>query len=295
MRLYAGTSGFSFDAWKGSFYPEGTRKGDMLAAYAARLAAVEVNNTFYRMPRADVLARWATQTPPHFRFVVKAPRRITHVRRLVDAQEETGHFLRTLDALGDRLGGVLFQLPPFLRVDVERLTYFQATLPAELRATFEFRHASWMTEAVYAALRRAGHALCCNDDAEEAPAVTGPRLTLAGDADAAATHTSPGKPAAPGTDAAPETHTAPEMHAAVATVPAAGTAAAAETKPAPGARHAYLRLRRTHYTDAALRAWLSRLRGSGVDAAYVFFKHEDEATGPHLALRLRRLFDEDAA
>lgn len=168
MTWYAGTSGYSYKAWKGSFYPADLADGDMLASYAERLPAVEINNTFYRMPRTSVLENWAAAVPDHFRFVIKASRRITHHQRLKDAAEPTGYLVRNVQALGDKLGAVLFQLPPNLRCDRARLESFLALLPDGLPAAFEFRHPSWNDPDVHGLLSSAGAALCvAEDDAAE--------------------------------------------------------------------------------------------------------------------------------
>jgi uncharacterized protein YecE (DUF72 family) len=152
-RWLAGTSGWSYDGWKGPFYPEGLASRDMLRFYAERLPAVEVNNTFYRLPKASVLEAWASQVPEGFRFALKASRRITHLKRLRDAADETAYFLGTAGALGPRLGALLFQLPPNLKLDLERLDAFLALLPEGTRAAFEFRHPSWAEPSVHERLR----------------------------------------------------------------------------------------------------------------------------------------------
>lgn len=166
--LRVGTSGFSYKEWKGSFYPEELPESEMLAYYASRLPAVEINNTFYRMPKRDLLERWAHAVPESFRFVLKAPRRITHEKRLrPDAcAPDVAYLLETAAALGPKLGPILFQLPPFLRKDAGRLTEFLALLPAACRAAFEFRHASWADAEVERALRARGAALCIADSDE---------------------------------------------------------------------------------------------------------------------------------
>jgi uncharacterized protein YecE (DUF72 family) len=164
MRLLVGTSGFSYKEWKGSFYPEDLPASEMLRFYAERLSAVEINNTFYRMPRAETLAQWAEQVPPHFVFVLKASQRITHQKRLKQAEDAVDYFFRTAATLGARLGPVLFQLPPNLKKDLPRLTDFLSALPAEVRAAFEFRHVSWFEEDVFEALRAGGAALCLAED-----------------------------------------------------------------------------------------------------------------------------------
>lgn len=132
----------------------------MLDYYAQRLNTVEINNTFYRMPKTEMLAAWAATTPADFRFAPKAPQQITHRQKLVGVAESVAYFLKALTAFGDKLGPILFQLPPFLRKDLPRLVDFLALLPRDLRAAFEFRHASWFDDAVYQALRDHGAALC---------------------------------------------------------------------------------------------------------------------------------------
>jgi uncharacterized protein YecE (DUF72 family) len=166
MRVLAGTSGFSYKEWKGSFYPEDLPAADMLRFYSERLPAVEINNTFYRMPKPALLEGWAAQVPEGFRFVLKASRRITHHKRLKEAGEEVAYFFRVAEALGDRLGPALFQLPPNLKKDLPRLEAFLALRPAGSRAAFEFRHASWFDDDVFGALRARGAALCIAEDEE---------------------------------------------------------------------------------------------------------------------------------
>ena len=166
MRVLAGTSGFSFPEWKGSFYPEDLPADAMLRFYAGRLAAVEINNTFYRMPGEKMLAAWAEQVPEGFRFVLKAPRRITHIKRLNDAGDPLRMFLEAAAVIGPRLGPFLFQLPPNLKKDLPRLASFLALVPKSVRAAFEFRHVSWFDEEVFGALRDAGAALCLAEDEE---------------------------------------------------------------------------------------------------------------------------------
>jgi uncharacterized protein YecE (DUF72 family) len=172
MRVMTGTSGFSYPAWRGSFYPDKLPVAKMLAFYAGKLGAVEINNSFYRMPRPPVLARWAADTPATFRFALKSPRSITHMRRLVGAADAVAQLASSVRDLGDRLGPILFQLPPNLRKDVGVLEAFLATLsaapavPGGLRAAFEFRHESWLADDVYAALARHDAALCVADSEE---------------------------------------------------------------------------------------------------------------------------------
>ncbi|HTY43205.1 MAG TPA: DUF72 domain-containing protein [Thermoanaerobaculia bacterium] len=166
MRVLAGTSGFSYKEWKGSFYPEDLAAEKMLAYYAGRLPAVEINNTFYRMPKPKLLEGWAAEVSPEFRFVLKASQKITHFKRLKEAGAEVEYFFSVAATLGERLGPALFQLPPNLKKDLPRLTAFLATLPAGARGAFEFRHASWFEDDVFEALRGAGAALCVAEDEE---------------------------------------------------------------------------------------------------------------------------------
>ena len=232
MKLWVGTSGYSYKEWKGEFYPETLPAAEMLRFYASRLPAVEINNTFYRMPAPKVLESWASQVPENFRFALKASQRITHMKRLKEAEQETGYLLRTAATLGARLGVILFQLPPNMRKDLPRLeTFLDFLAPEETPAAFEFRHASWFEPDVFEALGARGAALCMNE-AEEG-----------------------------GLD-----------------VPLARTAS-----------WGYLRLRRQDYTDADLEEWARRIREQQWDSAYVFFKHEDEPTGPLFAARFLEL------
>jgi uncharacterized protein YecE (DUF72 family) len=229
MRVLPGTSGFSYKAWKGSFYPEDLPDSEMLRYYSSRLPAVEINNTFYRMPRAALLQSWAEQVPDGFAFALKATQQITHRKRLKDAQEAVSFFLQVATTLGDRLGPVLFQLPPNLKKDLPRLTDFLALLPPSCRAAFEFRHESWFDDEVFGALSSVRSVLCWAEDEELAT----PNESTAG--------------------------------------------------------WGYLRLRRPDYTGADLAAWAERIRGQPWSEAYVFFKHEEEGTGPRLAGELRAL------
>ncbi len=152
MSVLAGTSGFSYKEWVGSFYPDKIAPADMLGYYATQLPAVEINNTFYRMPKKAVLEGWRDKVPDYFRLAVKASRRITHSKKLADVNDEMGFLLGNLEVLGDKLGAVLFQLPPFLRKDAQRLGGFVESLPAGLPAAFEFRHGSWFDSETAALL-----------------------------------------------------------------------------------------------------------------------------------------------
>lgn len=164
MRLFSGTSGFSYDGWTGTFYPEDLPAHGRLAYYATKLPAVEINNTFYRMPRPELLARWAAGVPDGFRFALKAPQRITHVKRLKDASEEVRFLLGAARQLGAKLGPVLYGLPPNLKKDAPRLAAFLALLPSDTKTAFEFRNPTWLDPEVFALLRSAGAALCVADD-----------------------------------------------------------------------------------------------------------------------------------
>ena len=235
MRVFTGTSGYSYKEWVGPFYPEKTAAPDMLRFYAARFPTVEINNTFYRMPAAALLERWAQEVPDGFAFTLKAPRRITHIKRLKDAAEIVTEFFKRAEALGVKHGMTLFQCPPTLRKDLPRLQEFLAVLPAGRRAAFEFRHESWNDDEVYDALRARGAAWCT---AEEDDGAT-PFVCTADDA--------------------------------------------------------YLRLRRTQYSDDELRAWIDRLASERLERVWVYFKHEDEALAPRFAERFADLWRGRAA
>ncbi len=234
MDWYAGTSGYSYKEWLGSFYPEGLKADAMLGYYAVRLPTVEINNTFYRMPRTQVLQSWCDAVPKDFRFIIKASRRITHQSRLVDAEESTDYLVRKLEALGDKLGAVLFQLPPFMRKDRERLESFLDIVPKALPSAFEFRHRSWFDDEIFDLLAQHDRAICVSEDEDfEAP----PRIAT--------------------TD------------------------------------WLYLRLRKPTYSDQALEGWLAAARKTDAAKAFVFFKHEDDATGPATAAHFLELAKAD--
>ena len=170
-RIRAGTSGFSYKGWKGPFYPEDLPQKKWLGYYASQLPAVELNNTFYRMPKESVVTGWAEQVPDGFRFSLKASRRITHFKRLKDAGDETEYFLRVSGALGERLGALLFQLPPNLKCDLERFDRFLDLLPHDTPAAFEFRHPSWHDDPVLTRLAERDFAWVVADtDEGDAPA-----------------------------------------------------------------------------------------------------------------------------
>ncbi len=167
MIFHVGTSGYSYKEWKGNFYPEDLPAKEMLSYYASRLPAVEINNTFYRLPQASMLENWKEQVPQKFRFSIKASRRITHIKRLKSITDETNYLLKTASVLGERLGVVLFQLPPNMKKDADRLKAFLELLPAETRAAFEFRHESWFDDEVLALLRDENRALVVSDTDEK--------------------------------------------------------------------------------------------------------------------------------
>jgi uncharacterized protein YecE (DUF72 family) len=170
MHVLVGTSGFAYKPWKGPFYPADLPDDGMLRYYAERLPAVEINNTFYRMPRESVVLGWADEAPEHFRFVLKASQKITHFGRLKNVANELEYFLRVSQALGAKRGPTLFQLPPNFKKDLPRLTDFLALLPEGWPAAFEFRHGTWFADDVYQALRGRNAALCIADTGEESDA-----------------------------------------------------------------------------------------------------------------------------
>jgi uncharacterized protein YecE (DUF72 family) len=224
MNLHVGTSGYSYKEWKGIFYPEDLPAKEMLAYYSRRLPAVEINNTFYRMPQPAMIENWKEQVPAAFRFSIKATQRITHIKRLKNCAEETKYLLDTAALLGERLGVVLFQLPPNSKKDSERLKDFLSCLPTTVRAAFEFRHESWFDDETFTLLREKDSALVVSD-----------------------------------TDEKP-------IDKIIST-----------------AGWGYLRLRRVAYEKNDLTEWMRRVQNQNWKDAFVFFKHEDEGTGPKLA------------
>ncbi len=167
MNVYVGTSGYSYPKWKGSFYPAKLPAREMLSFYATHFRTVEINNTFYRPPTASALKAWADQVPADFRFVLKAPQEVTHVRRLAGAEELVSSLLEAAGTLEKRLGPLLFQLPPNFKKDAPRLRAFLALLPTGCRAALEFRHPSWFDEEVFGLLRDHRAALCVADAADD--------------------------------------------------------------------------------------------------------------------------------
>jgi uncharacterized protein YecE (DUF72 family) len=224
MKLHVGTSGYSYKEWKGNFYPEDLPAKEMLSYYSRRLPAVEINNTFYRLPQPSMIENWKRQVPARFRFSIKATQRITHIKRLNNVADETKYLLETAALLEKRLGVVLFQLPPNMKKDTGRLKTFLELLPAEARAAFEFRHETWFDDETFNLLRAKDSALVVSDTDEK------PLAEIIGTAN-----------------------------------------------------WGYLRLRRTAYEESDLTEWLLRVKDQKWKDAFVFFKHEDEGTGPKLA------------
>jgi uncharacterized protein YecE (DUF72 family) len=171
--ILVGTSGYSYPEWKGSFYPPNLAAAKMLPFYAQHFDTVEINATFYRMPTAKTVAAWASQVPPHFRFTLKASKRITHDKRLKNVGDSVRGFLAAAAELGPQLATVLFQLPPNFKQDLAVFDAFLETLPPGLCAAFEFRNQSWWNDDVYARLRARNLALCVADsEARSTPVVT---------------------------------------------------------------------------------------------------------------------------
>jgi uncharacterized protein YecE (DUF72 family) len=230
MKLHVGTSGYSYKEWKGNFYPEDLPAKEMLSYYSQRLPAVEINNTFYRMPQPTMIENWKAQVPVTFRFSIKATQKITHIKRLNNVAEETKYLLDTAALLNERLGVVLFQLPPNMKKDAARLKNFLDQLRGDYRAAFEFRHETWFEDEIFDLLRAHDSALVAAD-----------------------------------TDEKPLTEI----------INTAGWG--------------YLRLRRTAYEEKDLADWMKRVTDQNWKDAFVFFKHEDEGTGPKLAAQFLQL------
>ncbi len=172
MKVFVGTSGYSYREWVGPFYPPKTSGDEMLRYYGGQFGSVEINNTFYKTPEADVVERWGSLVPASFRFAVKASRRITHVQRLRDSGDSLAYFLERLKPLGRKLGCILVQLPPNAKSDPQKLRDFLEVLPKGVRAAFEFRHASWFSDDVFDALGAKNCALAFSDgEAVEVPFV----------------------------------------------------------------------------------------------------------------------------
>jgi uncharacterized protein YecE (DUF72 family) len=202
----------------------------MLRYYAEHFSTVEINNTFYRMPPEDMLAHWLNEVPDNFTFTLKAPRRITHEKRLREAEPDVTEFVRRAGVLKEKLGVLLFQLPPYLKKDLPLLRDFIVVLPHEKMVAFEFRSQTWHDDEVFETLREHGAMLCVTDTDEG------------------------------------DTHF-------IATVD-----------------YGYIRLRRTHYSDADLRNWAERIAKESLARTYVYFMHEDKALGTRFAQRLNELW-----
>jgi uncharacterized protein YecE (DUF72 family) len=226
MRVRVGTSGYDYPEWKGAFYPARIAAAAMLSYYAGRFSTVEINATFYRLPAPATVAAWAAATPAGFVFALKAPQRITHMRRLRDVDQALALFCDAARTLGAKLGPLFFQLPPTFRKDRDRLAQLLVMLPPGTRAAFEFRHGSWFADDIYDLLRARDAALCIADTEE-------------------------------------------------GTTPDVATAS-----------WGYVRLRDAGYTDEELAAWAHRVTRSAWREAFVYFKHEETASGPTLAARL---------
>jgi uncharacterized protein YecE (DUF72 family) len=160
MNLWVGTSGFQYPEWKGTFYPEDLPASKMLPFYAERFSTTEINYTFRRIPSPKTIENWCNLTPEKFRFALKAPQKITHFSKLRECDDTLTYFYKVVSALKERLGPILFQLPPFLKKDVPLLSDFVRCFPQEMRAAFEFRHNSWFDDEVFAVLREHNIALC---------------------------------------------------------------------------------------------------------------------------------------
>lgn len=232
MKIYVGTSGYGYKEWKGKFYPEKISPREMLGFYSERFNTVEINNTFYQMPKAGVLASWAEQVPGDFVFALKAPQVITHLKQLRNVGTETGYLFNSLSTLERKLGPVLFQFPKSFHADHSALEHFLDLIPGDISCAFEFRSPSWLDRKILDLLRERGCSLCIADT-DEAPA------------DEIISTTSWG----------------------------------------------YLRLRRSDYTDADLPQWMERIFTQKWERVFVFFKHEEEARGPKMAMRFHELID----
>lgn len=228
MQLWIGTSGFGHKEWKGLFYPADMPLDAMLRFYGERFDAVEINNSFYRMPSESMLAGWLEDVPENFRFTLKAVQTITHRKRLKEVEEPTEHFFRVARTLGPRLGPILVQLPPNLKKDMSRLESFLDLVPEDHRVTFEFRHPSWFESDALDLLRARGAALCVAQDEK----IEAPREATAD--------------------------------------------------------WGYLRLRRLDYSEADLAEWGRWVQAQSWREAFVFFMHEETATGPRFAEQFAR-------
>ncbi|MFW5775581.1 MAG: DUF72 domain-containing protein [Chitinivibrionales bacterium] len=164
MKAYIGTSGYQYTEWNQTFYPAELRPDHYLGFYAQHLDSVEINNTFYRLPREQVLQAWAQQVAGHFRFSIKASQRITHQRLLsTDSIGDLEYLLTNTALLGDKLGAILFQTPSQLKPDMQRLEEFLHLFPPNVPAAFEFRNQSWRQDKTCKLLRDKNYAWCVTD------------------------------------------------------------------------------------------------------------------------------------
>jgi uncharacterized protein YecE (DUF72 family) len=166
MKIHVGTSGFAHKEWKGKFYPEKISPKELLRFYAERLGTVEINNTFYHMPKESVLASWAAQVPDDFVFALKAPQVITHMKQLRNVFEETEYLFKSVSALDKKLGPVLFQFPKSFRADRQALEDFLPLIPGETACAFDFRSPSWLDGEILDLLRKKGCSWCIEDTDE---------------------------------------------------------------------------------------------------------------------------------
>jgi len=173
--ILIGTSGWAYGHWKGVFYRESASQEDLLTAYAKSFRTVEINNTFYQLPDAKSIERWRQKVPAEFTFAVKANRYITHMKNLLEPEEPVARMMARIDGLGEKLGPILFQLPPGWHANAERLASFVNVLPRDRRYAFEFRHESWYADPIYEILEESGSAFCIHDH-KDAPS---PRLVTA--------------------------------------------------------------------------------------------------------------------
>ncbi len=233
MKVYAGTSGFAYKEWKGKFYPEKISPKEMLRFYSGRLRTVEINNTFYHLPKESVLTSWSEQVSPDFVFGLKAPQVITHIKQLRNVVDETRYLFRSLSVLGPKLGPVLFQLPKSFRQNAAALKDLLELIPGSGSCAFEFRSPTWLDDDAVLDLLREKACSVCISDTDEQPAKE-----------------------------------------IISTAP-----------------WGYLRLRRAEYGDADLSQWVDRILALDWEKVFVFFKHEDGAKGPEMAMRFQQLID----
>jgi uncharacterized protein YecE (DUF72 family) len=227
MRVRVGTSGFSYKEWKGSFYPEDLPESKMLRFYGEHFDTVEINNTFYRMPKPGVLEAWTKEVPASFAFVLKGPQWLSHWGKLAGREAWAESFFTTAAALGKKRGPLLVAIPPYLKKDLGLLDAFFALVPKAVRVALEVGNDTWLDDDTYAALRQRNASLCIVDDPKK-------RIPVV-----------------------------------------------------PTADWGYLRLRETTYGPRAIAKWAQTILAQPWKEAFVFFKHEDEGTGPRLAAALK--------